>query len=189
MASRRFARAVAFHGFKAEAGVLIGGTAPDQVKQRVRDAIARVLPTDLDVRVAQPDEKYAGDDPDNIVNRLSPCGGIQIEQGATPRDDHGGAIADAVADVLRPRSPRDLEWIERRDGAAVGEGPIDGRRSAPLAPTLNLVTQLLDIENHGDQIAIETAGAGASVQAAGGSAIGRPTASCPATSAGSAAPN
>ena len=112
VASRRFARAVAFHGFDDEAGVLIGGTAPDQVKQRVRDAIARVLPTDLGVRVAQPDERYAGDDPDNIVNRLSPCGGIQIEQGSTPREGVGGAIADAVADVLRPRSPRDLEWIE-----------------------------------------------------------------------------
>ena len=111
VASRRFARAVAFHGFDDEAGVLIGGTAPDQVKERVRAAIARVLPTDLDVRVARPDERYAGDDPDNIVNLLSPCGGIQIEQGSTPRDDHAIAIADAVADVLRPRSPRDLEWV------------------------------------------------------------------------------
>ena len=58
------------------------------------------------------DERYAGDDPNNIVNRLSPCGGIQIEQGSTPRDDHAIAIADAVADVLRPRSRRDLEWLE-----------------------------------------------------------------------------
>ena len=72
VASRRFARAVAFHGFDDEPGVLIGGTAPDAVKERVRDAIARVLPTGLDVRIAGRDERYAGDDPNNIVNRLSP---------------------------------------------------------------------------------------------------------------------
>jgi phage replication-related protein YjqB (UPF0714/DUF867 family) len=112
VASRRFTRAVAFHGFDDEAGVLIGGTAPGAVKERVRGAIAGVLPADLKVRIAEPRERYAGDDPNNIVNRLSPCGGIQIEQGSSPRDDHAIAIADAVADVLRPRSPRDLAWLE-----------------------------------------------------------------------------
>ena len=71
-----------------------------------------MLPAGLDVRVALPDERYGGDDPNNIVNRLSPCGGIQIEQGPSPRDDHGSDIADAVADFFRPRSPCDLEWIE-----------------------------------------------------------------------------
>jgi phage replication-related protein YjqB (UPF0714/DUF867 family) len=105
--SRRFTRAVAFHGFDDEPGVLIGGTAPDDVKQGLALAIRRVLPEDLGVRVASPSERYAGDDPDNIVNRLGPCGGIQIEQGPSPRDDHACDIADAVADFLgRPRAGR-----------------------------------------------------------------------------------
>jgi hypothetical protein len=104
--NRRFAHAVAFHGFNDERGVLIGGSAPSELKERVRQAIQGVLPTNLKVRVAGPDERYGGDDPKNIVNRLSPCGGIQIEQGATPREVHGQDIADAVADVFRPaRSP------------------------------------------------------------------------------------
>ena len=63
----------------------------------------------LGVRVAGPDERYGGDDPDNIVNRLSPCGGIQIEQGLRPREDYGTDIANAVADVFRSVS------LPRRD--------------------------------------------------------------------------
>jgi len=101
--SRRFVHAVAFHGFDDEPGVLIGGTASAAVKDKVRQAIQDVLPEGLHVRVATPDERYGGDDPSNIVNRLSPCGGIQIEQGSVPRDDHGLAIADAVAELFRPR--------------------------------------------------------------------------------------
>jgi phage replication-related protein YjqB (UPF0714/DUF867 family) len=103
--TRRFVHAVAFHGFNDEPGVLIGGTAPAAVKERVRQAIHDVLPEGLGVRIAGPDELYGGDDPRNIVNRLSPCGGIQIEQGSIPRDAHGEAIADAVAEVFRP-TPR-----------------------------------------------------------------------------------
>jgi phage replication-related protein YjqB (UPF0714/DUF867 family) len=98
---RHFAHAVAFHGFDDEPGVLIGGTAPSELKERVRAAIDRVLPATLAVRVARPDERYGGDDPNNLVNRLSPCGGIQIEQGRIPREDFGPDIANAVADVLR----------------------------------------------------------------------------------------
>ena len=84
--SRRFAHAVAFHGFNDEPGVLIGGTAPAELKERLRQAIQQVLPAGLHVRVALPTERYGGDDPNNIVNRLSPCGGIQIEQGPSPRE-------------------------------------------------------------------------------------------------------
>jgi phage replication-related protein YjqB (UPF0714/DUF867 family) len=98
--SRRFAHAVAFHGFNNEEGVLIGGTAPAEVKEGLRHAIDLVLPPDLNVRVASPTEGYGGDDPNNIVNRLSPCGAIQIEQGCRPRRDHGRDIADVVADLF-----------------------------------------------------------------------------------------
>jgi phage replication-related protein YjqB (UPF0714/DUF867 family) len=106
--SRRFAHAVAFHGFDDEPGVLIGGTAPAELKERLRRAIRQVLPEAFDVRVALPTERFGGDDPNNIVNRLSPCGGIQIEQGSIPRRDHGVDIADAVAGVFRPdAAPRE----------------------------------------------------------------------------------
>jgi phage replication-related protein YjqB (UPF0714/DUF867 family) len=100
--SRRFAHAVAFHGFNDEPGVLIGGTAAAELKERLRHAIQQVRPRRLLVRVALPTERYGGDDPDNIVNRLSPCAGIQIEQGPRPREDHGRDIADVVADFFRP---------------------------------------------------------------------------------------
>jgi hypothetical protein len=93
--------------------VLIGGTAPAEVKERLRRAIEQVLPAGLDVRVARPTERYGGDDPNNIVNRLSPCGGIQIEQGPNPRGDHGCDIADVVADLFRPATVP-LEWWARR---------------------------------------------------------------------------
>ena len=109
--SRRFAHAVAFHGFNDEPGVLIGGTAPAEVKERLRQAIQQVLPAELDVRVALPDERFGGDNPNNIVNRLSPCGGIQIEQGTRPRADHGLEIANVVADAFRPPPARRQAWL------------------------------------------------------------------------------
>jgi phage replication-related protein YjqB (UPF0714/DUF867 family) len=111
--SRRFAHAVAFHGFNEEPGVLIGGTAPAEVKEGLRQAIQQVLPAGLDVRVALSTERYGGDDPNNIVNRLSPCGGIQIEQGATPRGDHGCDIADVAADFFRPAPAPRESWARR----------------------------------------------------------------------------
>jgi phage replication-related protein YjqB (UPF0714/DUF867 family) len=109
--SRRFAHAVAFHGFNDEPGVLIGGTAPADLKERLAQAIRQVLPAGLEVRVARPNERFGGDDPSNIVNRLSPCGGVQIEQGISPRRDHGRDIADAVADVLHPATPPSRRWV------------------------------------------------------------------------------
>ena len=111
--SRGFTHAVAFHGFNDEPGVLIGGTAPAEVKEGLRLAIQQVLPTELKVRVALPDERYGGDDPNNIVNRLAPCAGIQIEQGADPRDDHGSDIANVVADFFRPKTARRQAWLGR----------------------------------------------------------------------------
>ena len=111
--TRRFTHAVAFHGFNDEPGVLIGGTAPAELKERLRGAIEQVLPAGLDVRVALPTERYGGDDPNNIVNRLSPCGGIQIEQGPIPRSDHGGDIADVVADFFRPTTAPRESWARR----------------------------------------------------------------------------
>ncbi len=125
--SRRFAHAVAFHGFNDEPGVLIGGTAPAELKERLRQAIQRVLPPGLDVRVALPTERFGGDDPNNIVNRLSPCGGIQLEQGPRARGDHGCDIADVVADVLRPAPVPRESWA--RGVERVLAGAWDSARS------------------------------------------------------------
>ncbi len=103
--SRGFSHAVAFHGFD-EAEVLVGGTAPGALKEEVRCALVyATLGSGIPVRIAEPGEEFGGDDPCNIVNRLSAggAGGIQIEQSLPAREDHWRAIADAVAEVYRPR--------------------------------------------------------------------------------------
>src|SRR5207344_2608880 len=80
--SRDFSYAVAFHGFD-KAGILIGGTAPDPLKLEIQSALERATRgSRIEVRIARPNEGYGGDDPCNIVNRLTAGGGngIQIEQ-------------------------------------------------------------------------------------------------------------
>ncbi len=102
--SRGFTHAVAFHGFD-DPEILIGGTASDALKEEIRCALERATAAScIEVRIAGPDEEFGGDDPCNIVNRLSAggAGGIQIEQSPKAREDHWRAIADAVADVYRP---------------------------------------------------------------------------------------
>jgi phage replication-related protein YjqB (UPF0714/DUF867 family) len=134
---RGFIHAVAFHGFDGPE-VLIGGSAPAALKQRIKCAIARaIVGTGITVRVATPEDRYGGDDERNIVNRLTRggAGGVQLEQSLQARRDHGTAIADAVASVyrrtLRPRwqvllldvvewipnaARRAIEWARRRSG-------------------------------------------------------------------------
>ena len=50
----------------------------------------------------RPQDRLGGDDPANIVNRLTRrrAGGIQIEQDAAVRDDHWCAVAEAVVRAL-----------------------------------------------------------------------------------------
>jgi phage replication-related protein YjqB (UPF0714/DUF867 family) len=101
--SRGFTHAVAFHGFD-EAGILVGGTAPPALKLEVRCALERATAgSGIEVRIAGPDEEFGGDDPCNIVNRLSAGGrnGIQIEQCLQARTNHWPAIAREVAEVYR----------------------------------------------------------------------------------------
>jgi phage replication-related protein YjqB (UPF0714/DUF867 family) len=100
---RRFAHAVAFHGF-SEADVLVGGGAPLAFKEKIARALARALAgSPIQVRVADPSEQYDGDSPRNIVNRLTACGtnGVQIEQSIEAREQFWEAIADAVAAVYQ----------------------------------------------------------------------------------------
>jgi phage replication-related protein YjqB (UPF0714/DUF867 family) len=103
--TRGFTYAVAFHGLE-EAEILIGGTAPATLKHEIKGAIlVATSGSGIEVRVAEPGDVFGGDDPDNIVNRLTVAGagGIQIEQSNDARVHFGAKIAAAVVDVLRPR--------------------------------------------------------------------------------------
>jgi phage replication-related protein YjqB (UPF0714/DUF867 family) len=102
---RGFTYALAFHGFD-NPEILIGGTAPATLKREIKTAIERATAgSGITVRIAQPGEGFGGDDPRNIVNRLTAGGGngIQIEQSFQARSSHWLAIADAVADVYGPK--------------------------------------------------------------------------------------
>ncbi len=108
MFSRRFSYAVAFHGLERVAGdglVLIGGMASPELKDKFRAAITtKVGGSNICVQVAGRDDHFNGDDPCNIVNRLTIGGknGVQIEQSESARGEpYGDKIAEAVADVYR----------------------------------------------------------------------------------------
>jgi phage replication-related protein YjqB (UPF0714/DUF867 family) len=103
--SRGFAHAVAFHGFEdADVGtdVLVGGRAPDELKQAIAAEIDRATAgSGLRVRIAGPEDNFGGDDERNVVNRLTAKGGsgIQIEQSPAARSRRWEEIANAVAAV------------------------------------------------------------------------------------------
>ena len=102
--SRGFSYAVAFHGFEDQDiphDILIGGLAPDALKEKIKEAIEGVVGSDFKVRITTPDDQFGGDDKRNIVNRLTAGGanGLQIEQKRSPRRERGLAIAEAVAKV------------------------------------------------------------------------------------------
>jgi len=97
IADRLFMHAVAFHGFD-EDEILIGGAATMEMKQDLKSEVDRAIGgSGIPVRIAQPGDRFNGDDPRNIVNRLSPAHGIQLEQSLRARRDFGPMIADAVA--------------------------------------------------------------------------------------------
>jgi phage replication-related protein YjqB (UPF0714/DUF867 family) len=101
VARRRFRQAVSFHGFGGS-GVVIGGAAPDDLKHAVCSAIDEALgDAGVDVRIAGANDPVGGDDPANIVNRLTVRRkhGIQIEQDDDVRRDHWREIAEAVSRV------------------------------------------------------------------------------------------
>jgi phage replication-related protein YjqB (UPF0714/DUF867 family) len=102
--SRGFRYAVAFHGFDGPNiphDILVGGLAPDALKENVKEVVEGVVGSDFTVRITKPDEPLRGDDRRNIVNRLTAGGanGVQIEQKIGPRDKYATAIADAVANI------------------------------------------------------------------------------------------
>ena len=107
IASRGFCHAVAFHGF-TKPGVLVGGAAPPPLKEAIAAALTKALASSgIQVRIAGPSDKFDGDNPSNIVNRLTAGGanGVQIEQSLDARTGFWQAIADAVAAVYRYQLP------------------------------------------------------------------------------------
>ena len=105
VSSRGFANAVAFHGLEQPGIILIGGTAPMTLKEAIRAAVeGATSASGIAVEIARPCQRFGGDDPRNIVNRLTVFSafGIQLEQSPEARKDHWREIADAVADVYDP---------------------------------------------------------------------------------------
>jgi phage replication-related protein YjqB (UPF0714/DUF867 family) len=106
--SRGFRYAVAFHGFDDDEilhDILVGGRAPDALKEELKSAIKGVVGSDFTVHIAEPGDHFGGDHERNIVNRLTAGGanGIQIEQKKRPRERYARQIADAVADFYHPK--------------------------------------------------------------------------------------
>ena len=106
--SRGFRYAVAFHGFddpNIPHDILVGGLAPDTLKESIKEAIEGVVGSDFTVHITKPDEQFGGDDKRNIVNRLTAGGanGVQIEQKIGPREKYAQPIADAVANRFLAR--------------------------------------------------------------------------------------
>lgn len=102
LAARGFDHAVAFHGYQGDE-VLIGGADRDLRSEVCRSVSRALTPTGINVRLATAADGLNGDNPANIVNRLtaSGVGGVQLEQSLTARTKHWRLIAQAVADVYQ----------------------------------------------------------------------------------------
>ncbi len=103
--NRKYAHAVSFHGME-NPGLLLGGSAPKELRGELKAELEKVLPPSVTVKVAGANDGLNGDGPRNIVNRYCPTGGIQIEQGSVARREHGMLIADTVAAFFAKRPPR-----------------------------------------------------------------------------------
>ena len=149
--SRRFAHAVAFHGFDDEPGVLIGGTAPAELKERLRQAIEEVLPAGLDVRVALPTSGTGATTRPTSSTGSARAAASRSSRGATARDDHGCDIADAVADFFRPttarREPSTAPWHRGHAGSGVGGGAVTRRPPAGAQPWVMTAPRLAEAAN------------------------------------------
>jgi len=101
--NREFSYAVAFHGF-SQNKILIGGGANLSLKLEIQQAIQNaIVGSGIRVEIATPKSPFDGDNPSNIVNRLSNGNGIQIEQSKTARIYYWQQIADAVASIYNSK--------------------------------------------------------------------------------------
>jgi phage replication-related protein YjqB (UPF0714/DUF867 family) len=114
---RQFKFAIAFHGWGGDS-ICIGGSEPNPddpdcleeeitLKEEIKCAIEKVVPGSIDVVLGGAGdngcpENFNGDNSENIVNRLGTTA-VQIEQCARAREEYGKAIAEAVANVIRPK--------------------------------------------------------------------------------------
>jgi phage replication-related protein YjqB (UPF0714/DUF867 family) len=114
---RQFKYAIAFHGWGGDS-ICIGGSEPNPydpdcleeeitLKEEIKCAIEKVVPGSIDVVLGGAGdngcpENFNGDNSENIVNRLGTTA-VQIEQCARAREEYGKAIAEAVANVIRPK--------------------------------------------------------------------------------------
>jgi phage replication-related protein YjqB (UPF0714/DUF867 family) len=152
--SRGFAHAVAFHGFEPgedDPDIIIGGAAPYSLKQEIKAAIeGTIAGSGITVRIARPDEDFNGDDPRNIVNRLTAGGanGVQIEQSLPARTSHGQAIADAVASVYDPKIPQGPGTIEPKT-------PRDAIREQYVVLKATLAGPVESIDLSNEQITLD----------------------------------
>jgi phage replication-related protein YjqB (UPF0714/DUF867 family) len=103
----KFEYSIAFHGWD-EDFICVGGntaSAKDGLIGEIKDAIKNALIArgcNIDVKDSDCPEGFNGNNPKNIVNRLG-IKGIQIEQCMEARKIYHDDIAQAVADVIRPR--------------------------------------------------------------------------------------
>lgn len=94
--------AVSFHGYSGDE-VLVGGRAPDGLREAVRDRLDVLDATT--VRLAD-DEAFDGDDPENFVNWITDTGdhGVQLEMPFDFRDTYaaesGRGVAKAFVDYF-----------------------------------------------------------------------------------------
>jgi phage replication-related protein YjqB (UPF0714/DUF867 family) len=105
IACRGFTHAVAFHGM-SKPGVIVGGAASTALKQEIVDEVQRTLAgSNIEVRPATDADDLDGNDPANVVNRLTKGGhnGVQLEQSEDARDRFWKEIAQAVACVYRSK--------------------------------------------------------------------------------------
>jgi phage replication-related protein YjqB (UPF0714/DUF867 family) len=109
---RQFKYAIAFHGWDSEKNsICIGGSVSYDLKQQIKTAIANAVSgSGIEVAIGGDygdneicPANFNGNASDNIVNRLSINGGIQIEQSEKARESFHYDIAKAVVDVIRPR--------------------------------------------------------------------------------------
>ena len=103
--NRGFTHAFAFHGF-LDNDILIGGGASESLKIELKEAIDDAANNEGSgckaiIRIARAEDNFDGDNPENIVNRLTNGSGIQIEQALAVRERCWSEIADAVASVYR----------------------------------------------------------------------------------------
>lgn len=99
---RDYAYSVAFHGMK-DSGVLIGGRAPNSLKEMLRQEIKAALGNDGGpVTIAGKDHPKGGYSLKNVANWVTAggTGGIQLEQSLLVREKYWQDVADAVATVF-----------------------------------------------------------------------------------------